>query len=747
MIAEIIIDSKAKSLNRKFDYEIPQELEDIVDVGSRVLVPFGNFKTLEQGYIIKIKEKTEYKVKPIAGLEENLPPEKIELARWMARKYFCNVSECIKLMLTPGTRAKNKDDRVQDKNINFVYLNIPYEEINISELKGEKQKKLVEFIKNNEGLTIPEIENFAEISRSTVNSLVKKEILKIVNKKIDRNPLVNKKVNDNKKLEFTDEQKQAYLKVSQAMEENRFEEFLLYGITGSGKTEVYLQLIEKALNEGKSSICLVPEISLTPQMLDRFIGRFGKEKIAVLHSKLSIGERHDEWERIKKDEAKIVIGARSAIFAPFNSLGVVIVDEFHESSYKSDKNPKFSTLEVGRYLVNKRDITLVLGSATPSIEEYYRAKSGEYELIELKKRANNKPLPKIEVVDMKEELKYGNRSFLSNRLKLQIEEEIKNNNQVILFLNRRGYSSFVSCRECGYVFKCKHCDISLTYHKKQNIGKCHYCGYEEVIPQKCPECESKYVKAFGLGTEKIEEEIKQIFEGVRVLRLDKDTTSQKHELENILNKFQNREADILIGTQMISKGLDFNHVTLVGILSADMMLNFPDFKSFENTFQLVTQVSGRAGRSEKEGKVILQTYDSQSSVIKRIVDYDFEGFYEDEIKIRKLFNYTPFNNMLSVVISGKNELMVKKNITTLYNNIVYLLKERGIQDFEFILGPNPCSISKINSNYRWQILFKDDNIEINLLKGIIKYICITKRDVVFDKEVNISIDINPNSIL
>ena len=357
------------------------------------------------------------------------------------------------------------------------------------------------------------------------------------------------------------------------------------------------------------------------------------------------------------------------------------------------------------------------------------------------------PLPKIEVVDMKEELKYGNRSFLSNRLKLQIEEEIKNNNQVILFLNRRGYSSFVSCRECGYVFKCKHCDISLTYHKKQNIGKCHYCGYEEVIPQKCPECESKYVKAFGLGTEKIEEEIKQIFEGVRVLRLDKDTTSQKHELENILNKFQNREADILIGTQMISKGLDFNHVTLVGILSADMMLNFPDFKSFENTFQLVTQVSGRAGRSEKEGKVILQTYDSQSSVIKRIVDYDFEGFYEDEIKIRKLFNYTPFNNMLSVVISGKNELMVKKNITTLYNNIVYLLKERGIQDFEFILGPNPCSISKINSNYRWQILFKDDNIEINLLKGIIKYICITKRDVVFDKEVNISIDINPNSIL
>ena len=340
-----------------------------------------------------------------------------------------------------------------------------------------------------------------------------------------------------------------------------------------------------------------------------------------------------------------------------------------------------------------------------------------------------------------------NREGDYRKYNIKFVQEIKNNNQVILFLNRRGYSSFVSCRECGYVFECKNCDISLTYHKSQNIGKCHYCGYEEVIPKVCPECKSKYIKEFGLGTEKIEEEIKQIFEGVRVLRLDKDTTSQKYEMENILNKFQNKEADILIGTQMISKGLDFKHVTLVGILSADMMLNFPDFKSFENTFQLVTQVSGRAGRSEKEGKVILQAYDTDRSVIKRIVNYDFDGFYEDEIKIRKLFNYTPFNNMISVVVSSKNEYMVKKNITNFYNTLVYLLKERGISDFDFILGPNPCSISKINSNYRWQILFKDDNIEINLLKGIIKYICITKREVVFNKDVNISIDINPNSVL
>ena len=318
---------------------------------------------------------------------------------------------------------------------------------------------------------------------------------------------------------------------------------------------------------------------------------------------------------------------------------------------------------------------------------------------------------------------------------------------MILFLNRRGYANFVSCRNCGYVFQCENCDISLTYHKGKNVGRCHYCGYEKEIPKECPDCGSHYVKPFGTGTQKIEEEIKSIFENVKVLRMDKDTTSKKGSIEEILNKFRNKEADILIGTQMLSKGLDFENVTLVGILSADMILNFPDFKSAETTFQLVTQVAGRAGRADKEGKVILQTYDTDHYAIRRSINYDFEGFYEDEIKIREAFGYAPFNNMLSVVISGSNEKIVEQNARSMYSSIIYLLENRGIKDFDFILGPNPCSISKINHNYRWQILFKDDNIEINLLKGIIKYICITKREVVFNKDVNISIDINPNSVL
>ena len=709
-------------------------------------------KVLDNKGSIKLDKLVEKKIEYSTQVAEDEELYNIKDKKTLKRKVADNLNSLLYKMKEESLIDLKWEYKSIKNEIKICYVSLKMNYVDmmfyIKENKirlGEKQKQILEFLKNNEDVEINDLIELLKASKSSINSLKEKNLVEFKYEDFYRKSKSNFNY-QNKDVVLNEEQNHAIEKITSEMFNQEKKPYMIHGVTGSGKTEVYMEIIDYALKQGLDSIVLVPEISLTPQTIARFKNRF-KDIVGVFHSRLSEGEKHDVFREIKKGNIRILIGARSAIFAPFNSLGVVIVDEFHESSYKPDKNPKFSTLEVGRYLVNKRDITLVLGSATPSIEEYYRAKSGEYELIELKKRANNKPLPKIEVVDMKEELKYGNRSFLSNKLKLQIEEEIKNNNQVILFLNRRGYSSFVSCRECGYVFKCKHCDISLTYHKKQNIGKCHYCGYEEVIPQKCPECESKYVKAFGLGTEKIEEEIKQIFEGVRVLRLDKDTTSQKHELENILNKFQNREADILIGTQMISKGLDFNHVTLVGILSADMMLNFPDFKSFENTFQLVTQVSGRAGRSEKEGKVILQTYDSQSSVIKRIVDYDFEGFYEDEIKIRKLFNYTPFNNMLSVVISGKNELMVKKNITTLYNNIVYLLKERGIQDFEFILGPNPCSISKINSNYRWQILFKDDNIEINLLKGIIKYICITKRDVVFDKEVNISIDINPNSIL
>ena len=637
-----------------------------------------------------------------------------------------------------------------EKNLCYISLSIEADEVDDYLKKnkinlGAKQKEIVNFLKNNDRVEINDLIDILKASKQSILSLQNKNLIDIKLEGYYRNP-ENAYTLEQKEIYLNEEQKNACNKVISEMFDQNKKPYMLHGVTGSGKTEVYMEIIDYALSQGLDSIVLVPEIALTPQTITRFKNRFG-DIVGVFHSQLSEGQKHDVYKAIKAGNIRILIGARSALFAPFNSLGVIIIDEFHETSYKSEKNPKFSAIEVAKFISNKNNISLVLGSATPSIDEYYKAKNGEYNLIEIKQRANKNPLPKIEVVDMKEELNKGNKSIFSFKLQDEIKQAIKNNNQVILFLNRRGYASFVSCRSCGYVFQCENCDISLTYHKGKNIGRCHYCGYEREIPKECPECSSIYVKPFGVGTQKIEEELKVIFPELKVLRMDKDTTSKKGSLEEILNKFKNKEADILIGTQMLSKGLDFDNVTLVGILSADMILNFPDFKSFETTFQLITQVSGRAGRSDKEGKVVLQTYDTDHYSIRRAINYDFEGFYEDEIKIRKAFGYAPFNNMISVVVSGENENLVKKNIQNMYDSIIYLLKGRGITDFEFILGPNPCSISKINQNYRWQILFKDDNIEINLLKGIIKYICITKRDVVFSKEINISIDINPNSVL
>ena len=825
--AKIVVRNNSIYTDNLFTYEVPSFLESELEVGHRVLVPFGRGNKPTEAFIFEITNIIEEDIKTkdiIDILDENpiFKKEDLELVKWMKNRYLCTYIDCINLIYPKGYKVENykvlilkldledlksidlleenlelnKDEKFilyelikskgklkidklkKIKNINnildkmkikniidikwesknhknekkicYVSLGIDKdyidEYISVNKIKlGNKQKEIIEFLKSNSSIEINDLLDALSASKQSINSLVVKNLITLEIKDYYRSPEDIYKL-DNKKVILNKEQEYAVNKVTSEMFDENKKPYMIYGVTGSGKTEVYMEIIDYALNQGLDSIVLVPEISLTPQTISRFKNRFG-DIVGVFHSKLSEGEKHDVYKAIKLGKIRILIGARSALFAPFNSLGVVIIDEFHEGAYKSEKNPKFNAIEVARYLVMKKNISLVLGSATPSIEEYYKAINGDYNLITIKNRANKNPLPKIDVVDMKNELSNGNKSIISKKLYDEIEIAIKNNNQVILFLNRRGYSNFVSCRSCGYVFQCENCDISLTYHKSKNLGRCHYCGYEKEIPKECPECGSNYVKPFGTGTQKIEEEVKSIFNNVKVLRMDKDTTSKKGSIEEILNKFRNREADILIGTQMLSKGLDFDNVTLVGILSADMILNFPDFKSSETTFQLVTQVSGRAGRADKKGKVILQTYDTDHYAIRRAVNYDFEGFYEDEIKIRKAFGYSPFNNMLSVVISGSNEKMVEQNAKSMYSSIVYLLENRGIKDFNFILGPNPCSISKINHNYRWQILFKDDNIEINLLKGIIKYICITKREVVFNKDVNISIDINPNSVL
>ena len=735
----------------------------------------------------------------------------INLIIWMKNKYLCTYIDCINLLYPKGyklnnfkvIKLKDEDYKSTNKNENKILEilknnkgKIKFEKIkkipnannliykmqknNIVELKweykdhknekkvysisliedivdiddyininkirlGNKQKEIIEFLKEKKEVDLNEVLENLKITRQSINKLKEKNLIRIEEVDFYRSPEQIYSI-EQKEINLNEEQSKVVSTINSEMFDENKKPYMIHGVTGSGKTEVYMAIIENALSQGLDGLVLVPEISLTPQTISRFKNKFG-DIVGVFHSQLSEGEKHDVYKQVKEGKIRILIGARSALFTPFTSLGVIIIDEFHESAYKSDKNPKFSAIEVAKFIAKKRDISLVLGSATPSIEEYYKAVNGEYKLLEINKRANKKPMPKIEVADMKEELMIGNKSIFSTKLKSEIELAIKNNSQVMLFLNRRGYSNFVSCRKCGYVFTCENCDISLTYHKKSNTGKCHYCGYEKEIPSECPECKSKYIKPFGIGTQKIEEEIKTIFPNLRVLRLDKDTTSRKGSFDRILNSFKNKEADILIGTQMLSKGLDFDNVTLVGILSADMILKFPDFRSSEMTFQLITQVAGRAGRAEKDGKVILQTYDTDHYAIKHAINYDFKGFYEDEIKIRKLFDYAPFNNMVSVVLSGKDNKLVESNSKKMYDSLAYLLRERGINDLSFILGPNQCSIGKINQNYRWQILFKDEDIEINLLKGIIKYICITTREIVFDKDINISIDINPYSVL
>ena len=603
MVAEVIINSKAKQLNRTFDYNIPKEMESIILVGSKVLVPFGRFKKLEEAHVVKIKEKSEYEIKDIAKVENGLTNNQIELANWMAKRYFCNVSDCIRLMQTPGTNTKDINKRIQDKKINVVYLKKDFEEINFEietqKLKSEKQIKILNFVKDNEGCTIPDIELFTDCSRAIVNTLIKNGYLEIVEQKVERNPLETKNIENTNNLKLTQEQQMAFDKVSASIDYNEYKEFLLYGVTGSGKTEVYLQLIDKVIKKEKTAIVLVPEISLTPQMLDRFISRFGKEQIAVLHSKLSIGERHDEWERIKENKAKIVIGARSAIFAPVKDLGIIIIDEEHDSSYKSEASPKYDAKEVAKKIAKQENVPLVLGSATPDLKTYYNSKETQkITLLELTKRANNSNLPKVEIVDLKQELANGNRSMLSFDLYQAIEQNLKDKLQTILFLNRRGYSTFIMCRNCGYTVKCKNCNISMTYHSYENKLKCHYCGYEENVVTKCPECGSDKIRYFGTGTQKLEQEIQKQFPQAKTIRMDVDTVTKKNSHEQILNKFKNEDIDILIGTQMVVKGHHFPKVTLVGVIAADSSLNIDDYRATERTFQILTQVA-RKSRKRK----------------------------------------------------------------------------------------------------------------------------------------------------
>ena len=749
MVAEVIINRGAKKLNRTFDYNIPKELEELILVGSKVLVPFGNGGKLTEAFVVGIKETSAFEVKDIAKLEENLTDKQIALAKWMAKRYFCNVSDCIKLMLTPGTRNKDKEKRIQDKTINCVYLKRDREEIEFEietgKIKSEKQKRVLNFIKDNEGATVPEIEMFTDCARGIVNTLVKNGYLEMVEKKVERNPLLGRDCEQTHRLHLTEEQEKAYKCVEEAIDNERYEQFLLYGVTGSGKTEVYLQLIEKVLELGKNAIVLVPEISLTPQMLDRFISRFGKEEIAILHSKLSIGERHDEWERIREKKAKIVIGARSAIFAPIENIGIIIIDEEHDSSYKSETNPRYNAKEIAKILAKENHAPLLLGSATPDMTTFYHAinedENGDtkIQLLTLTQRANQSSLPKVEIIDLKQELANGNRSMLSMELYNCIEENLKQKRQTILFLNRRGYSTFIMCRNCGYTVKCPNCNISMTYHSYERKLKCHYCGHEEKIVTICPECHSDKIRYFGTGTQKLEQEIHKQFPNASTIRMDIDTVTKKNSHEEILNKFKNENIDILIGTQMVVKGHHFPNVTLVGVIAADSSLNIDDYRANERTFQILTQVAGRAGRENLPGKVVIQTYNPDNFSIICAQKQNYDLFYETEIALRKQLKYPPFCDIILIGFNSYQEAEIKRVSSKIYQ---YLEQRLNKEEFK-VLRPMPCPIDKIQNRYRWRIIIKGRMTEE---ANEILNVCLKEIYQENIKDTRIAIDVNPNNM-
>ncbi|MBC1860405.1 primosomal protein N' [Listeria welshimeri] len=790
-IAKVIVDVPAMQVDRPFDYFIPEDLEELIRPGMRVSVPFGNRKI--QGFVTSL-DKTEEnpKLKGIDGVMDLAPvlnEELMELGDWLAEDTLSFRVSAYQAMLPAALRAKYEkyflrlDDEneeleqlfesyetldwkvaeargllkqigkwVREGSVEVVYqvknkitnkkvrvvscLKSPYQLTEIIEdmpKNAKAQSRVLAFFQAFEGSEIlfSELKKQAGTTDTTIKKLADLNILTIQEKIISRDPYQNHQFEKSESLQLLPDQQTACWKITAATEQ---ETFLIHGVTGSGKTEIYLQTIEAKLKEGKEAIVLVPEISLTPQMVERFKSRFGSE-VAVLHSALSSGEKYDEWRKIERKEARVVVGARSAVFAPLENLGIIIIDEEHEASYKQEDNPRYHARDVAIWRANKYQCPVVLGSATPSLESFARAKKGVYTLIELPSRVNDRAMPEVSVVDMREELRKENRTEFSTELLEKIKDRIAKKEQTVLMLNRRGYSSFVMCRDCGYVVECPNCDISLTYHQSSNQMKCHYCGHEERVPQKCPSCEGEHIRYFGTGTQKVEESLTKLIPEARVIRMDVDTTRTKGAHEKLLKSFRNHEADILLGTQMIAKGLDFPDITLVGVLNADTMLHLPDFRASERTFQLLTQVSGRAGRHERTGEVVVQSYNPEHYSIEFAKKHDFIGFYNHEMQLRKMGSYPPFYYLTMINVSDENEM---KAIRTIQEMAQFLRGKLGPD--AVVLGPVPSTITRIKNKYRYQCIIKY-KIEPDLKKELKTLITHYQKDQ--QKGLTITIDVQP----
>ncbi|MEB6035569.1 primosomal protein N' [Staphylococcus pseudoxylosus] len=802
MIAKVIVDIPSKSVDFTFDYIIPTRLQSMVQLGMRVIVPFGP-RTI-QGYVMQVIEEPDgnidiaklKEIKEIQDIKPELTEELIQLTEWYNNYFVTKRISMLEVMLPSAIKAKytkvfsivdadavpesllvkfDKDGQYPYKEAQYnddlgqivpllkqgivsevtllsqnvskkkqravsIIEGFDYDSVLGSLEKSKKQYELYAYLLDERHHTVllKDLEEMG-FSKSSIDTLMRKGFVEKYDAIVERDPFETRVFEQDQKQQLTDDQQEAYKSILESIQAHQQRTYLLHGVTGSGKTEVYLQTIEEVLKLGRQAMMLVPEIALTPQMVLRFKRRFGDE-VAVLHSGLSKGERYDEWQKIRDGKASVSVGARSSVFAPFKNLGMIIIDEEHESSYKQEDYPRYQARDIAQWRSQYHQCPLILGSATPSLETYARAEKGVYELLSLPNRVNQQALPEIEIVDMRAELSSGNRSMFSEQLRKSIQQRLDKNEQIVLFLNRRGYASFMLCRDCGHVPQCPNCDISLTYHKSTDQLKCHYCGHQEVPPNKCPNCESEHIRQVGTGTQRVEELLQEAFQEARIIRMDVDTTSRKGAHEKLLDDFGAGKGDILLGTQMIAKGLDFPNITLVGVLNADTMLNLPDFRASERTYQLLTQVSGRAGRHEKEGEVIIQTYNPEHYAIKDVQANDYTAFFNKEMNYRKMGKYPPYFFLINFTIAHKEMKKVMEASKHIHKILLQHLTDKAL-----VLGPSPAALSRINNEYRFQILVKYKSEPA--LHEALKYLDDYYHDQYLKEKLSLKIDINPQMMM
>lgn len=799
-VAKIALQGTTATFDKLYSYLIPQTFD--LKVGCRVIVPFGKGNIKKQGMVFEITEDEIDKLKPISSVLDSNPilnQESLKLCEYLRDTAFCTYYDAVSIMLPSGithrlvnyysanfdfssTSLLNDEELpiyeylkkhgeiaeneiISKFSINRDLLKVLCEKealfknsdakqkmgdatqkwVRIAEnFNGVKltprQKEIVELLEDIECASIKEIRYFTGVSLSVIQNLVEKGVLIQYEKQIYRRPYIETPAHDNTPIVLTDEQNLAYSGLLDEYQNKKANVSLLYGVTGAGKTKVFLKLVDRAVEDNKGVIVMVPEIALTPQTINIFASRYGN-KIAVFHSAMSQGQRMDEWKRIKNGDALIAIGTRSAVFAPFENLGLIIIDEEQEHTYKSEKTPRFHAREVAKFRAAYHNSLLVLASATPSVESYTKAQSGVYSLYKIKNRYGNAVLPQVSVVDMKSEILNGNSSVISTALYQELKATLDNNKQAIILLNRRGHNTYVSCAACGYVATCPNCSISMTYHSANKRLMCHYCGHSIPVTNKCPECEGEHLKFMGLGTQKAAEELNGLFPNARILRLDADSTMTRDSYSTYLNAFSNGEYDILLGTQMVAKGLDFPNVTLVGVLSADTALYSEDFRSFEKTFSLLTQVVGRAGRGESGGKAIIQTTNPDNSIITLAKNQDYEGFYNNEILTRKLLTYPPYCDLAVVCVQS----IFRDEAVSAINNIFSKIREKINDEYKdvkvIILGPAPSGVVKLHNRYRFRMIIKCKNNK--RFRALLK----EATNIKLQKDVSLSVDINPETII